>query len=112
RNAIPTPRFLRPLPAIFLLAAILSLIGGAWYAHNNYDALTYRLPRMLHWLAEGRWHWIATPNDRLNYAGTGFEWLQVPIYLLTNSDRALFLLNIASYALLPGLIFGVFRGLG
>ena len=66
-------RFRRPFPAIFLLAAILIFLGGALYAPSNYDALTYRLPRMLNWLAAGQWFWIPTINDRLNYSTTAWE---------------------------------------
>lgn len=97
------------LPAMYSVAAGLALLGGALHPPNNYDALTYRLPRMLHWLAEQRWHWIVTPNARMNFSGLGFEWLQTPLFLLTGGDRLLFLLNWLSFLLMPGLIFGVFR---
>ena len=50
----------RPLPLIFMLTALLAALGGALYAPNNYDALTYRFPRVLHWWAASGWHWIAT----------------------------------------------------
>ena len=58
-------------PAIFLLLASLVFLGGVLYAPNNYDALTYRLPRMLNWLAAGQWFWIPTINERMNYSTTG-----------------------------------------
>lgn len=101
-------RFRRPLPLIFLLTAILAAIGGAVHAPNNYDAMTYRFPRVLHWWAASGWHWIATPIDRLNLSGTGFEWLMMPLFVLTHGDRLFFLINVAAYFLLPGLIFVVF----
>ncbi len=34
--------------------------GGLIHAPANYDGLAYRIPRVLHWLAEGRWHLIET----------------------------------------------------
>ncbi|MEI8342147.1 MAG: hypothetical protein WCH43_11530 [Verrucomicrobiota bacterium] len=105
-------RFRRPLPALFLVCAALAFIGGTLYAPNNYDALTYRFPRVLHWLAEGRWHWIITPNLRMNIYSPGIEWLTAPLFLLTRSDRFFFLLNFIPYLLLPGLIFSSFRQLG
>jgi hypothetical protein len=105
-------RFRRPLPFAFLLLAGLALIGGALYAPTNYDALAYRLPRVLHWLAEGRWHWIHTDFPRLNVRACGSEWLLAPLLALTRSDRLLFLPNIVSFLLLPGLIFSVFTRLG
>jgi hypothetical protein len=105
-------RFGQPLPGLFLGVAVISLIGGALAPPNNYDGLTYRLPRTLHWMAEKQWHWISTPEARMNFSGTGFEWPQTALFSLTNSDRCLFLLNWIPFLLLPGLIFAVLRGFG
>ena len=105
-------RFTRLFPGLFLIYLLAALIGGALYAPTNYDAMTYRLPRLLHWLAEQRWHWIATVNERMNLSATGFEWLMAPFVALTHSDRFLFLINVLGCALLPGLIFGSFTRLG
>jgi hypothetical protein len=105
-------RFRRPLPGIFLVLATLAVVGGLLYAPNNGDALTYRIPRILHWVAEGRWHWIPGAGSRLNYSATGFEWLMLPLLLFTGTDRLFFLINVLSYLLLPGLIFSVFWRLG
>src|SRR5262249_8624306 len=82
------------------------------YAQINLDTLGYRLPRVLHWLTEERWHWIRTCDERMNVAGCGFEWLSAPLLLFTRSDRLDFLINWVSYLLLPGLIFSVFTRLG
>src|SRR5271157_1455951 len=98
-------RFLRPLPLLFLLTAALAIVGGAVHAPNNFDALNYRFPRVLHWWAASGWHWISTPNVRMNLSATGFEWLMMPIFVVTRSDRFFFLINIVSYLLLPGLVF-------
>jgi len=105
-------RFRRPLPAIFLLVAILIFLGGALYAPNNYDALTYRLPRMLNWLAAGHWFWIPTINERMNYATTAWEWIALPFFAVLRSDRVLFLINALGFLLMPGLLFSVFRQTG
>ncbi len=105
-------RFRRPLPFCFGALAVLIFLGGALYAPTHYVALTYHIPRVLHWLAEGRWHWIHTPVERMNYSGCDFEWLCAPLLLFTNSDRALFVLNFIPFLLLPGLIFSVFTRLG
>ena len=56
-------RFRRPLPLAFLIVAALAFLGGAIYAPDNYDALTYRLPRILNWLAAGHWTWISTGDS-------------------------------------------------
>lgn len=100
------------LPRGFFGLALLALLGGLLYAPNNIDALAYRTPRVLHWLAEGRWHWINCPYQRLNVRASGFEWLTAPVLALTHSDRALFLLNIASFLALPGLVFSGLREAG
>jgi hypothetical protein len=104
-------RFRRPLPLIYLVVLVLVFAGAIGHAPNNYDGLTYRLPRMLHWLSTRGWTWIFTNNDRMNYSGTGWEWMALPLLAL-RSDRALFLINAVGFLLLPGLIFSVFRQVG
>jgi len=105
-------RFRRPLPAIFLIVAVLVFLGGALHAPNNYDSLTYRLPRMLNWLDAGHWFWIPTFNERMNYSTTGWEWIAMPFMALLHSDCGLFLINAMGFLLMPGLLFSVFRQLG
>jgi hypothetical protein len=105
-------RFRRPFPFSFLVLAFLSFVGGALHAPTNYDGLAYRLPRSLNWLAEGRWHWIPTEFNRINTRAPGFEWVSTPIIALTSTDRFLFLINIVSFLLLPGLVFALFTRLG
>jgi hypothetical protein len=102
----------RCFPSIFFGAAGLVFLGGLLHAPNNYDALTYRLPRILNWLAAGHWLWIPTINDRMNYSAPAWEWLAAPQFALLHSDRALFLINVAGFFLLPGLLFSVFRQAG
>ena len=105
-------RLARPFPLVFTALAALVFLGGALYPPSNYDGLTYRLPRVLHWLAEGQWHWIHSGNCRMNDRSCGFEWLMTPIFVATKSDRAFFLINYLPFLLLPGLIFSVFTRLG
>jgi hypothetical protein len=105
-------RFCRPFPLAFLILAAMAFLGGALYAPANYDALAYRTPRVLHWLAAGQWHWIHTDFARLNTRTAGFEWLTAPIFLLAGTDRPVFLLNIICFLLLPGRVFAVLTRLG
>jgi len=105
-------RFRRPLPAIFLLTAMLIFLGGALYAPSNYDALTYRLPRLLNWLAAGKWFWVPTINDRMNYSTTAWGWIAMPLLALLRSDRGLFLINAVGFLFMPGLLFSVLRQIG
>ena len=67
---------------------------------------------MLHWLAEGQWHWIHTDFPRVNTRACGIEWLSAPLIAFTKTDRWLFLINAVSFLLLPGLVFSVFRQVG
>lgn len=105
-------RFSRAWPAWFLVLAALLFLGGLLYAPTNHTALTYRTPRVLHWLAEGNWFWIHTENYRMNNRACGIEWLTAPLLLFTKSDRALFLVNFIPFLLLPGMIFSAFTRLG
>lgn len=105
-------RFRRPLPRVFAVAVVLILLGGALYAPTNYDALMYRFPRLLHWWGQSGWHWLSTPVQGMNRSGAGFEWLMMPIFILTHSDRFFFLINLASFLLMPGLIFSAFCAAG
>ncbi len=106
-----TRRFRRPAPMLFLLLAALALIGGALYPPTNIDTNAYRIPRVLHWLGQGQWHWIHTYDPPQNSSGCGFEWLAAPLILFTRTDWLLYLINWVSYLMLPGLIFSVFRRL-
>jgi hypothetical protein len=105
-------RFRRPLPLGFALLSLVASLGGIINAPNNYDTLSYRMPRLLAWLGAGHWTWISTTNQRMNYSAANFEWLSAPLLLISASDRLLFLLNLVPYLLLPGLIFSVYRLLG
>ncbi len=90
----------------------MAFLGGVLYAPTNYDALAYREPRVLHWLAANQWHWIHTIFDRVNDRSCGFEWVSAPFIAIFKTDRFLFLLNFISFLFLPGLIFSVFTRLG
>lgn len=105
-------RFRRLLPLSFAVFSLLVLLSGLLYAPSNHTGLSYRIPRVLHWLAEEGWHWIHTPNYRMNNRACGMEWLSTPLLLFTKSDRALFLLNFVPFLLLPGLCFSVLTRLG
>jgi hypothetical protein len=105
-------RFSRFFPAVFLIFLVLTGLSGLLYAPSNYDGLAYRTPRVLHWLAHQRWYWIPTEFHRLNTRAANFEWLTAPIILFFKTDRPIFLINLCSFAILPGLVFHVFTRLG
>jgi hypothetical protein len=90
------------------LILFAALIGGLMHAPSNYDALSYRTPQLLHWLDQGGWHWIETPNSRMNIASPGFNWLTAPFIILLHTDRISFVVNVVAFALFPGLLFELF----
>ena len=99
-------------PKLWLAFAFAVLVGGLLYHPDNYDYLTYRFPRLLHWSWQHQWYWISTCNNRQNISDTGMEWLMAPFFILFQTDRLFFLINLVSYLFFPGLIFSVFRQLG
>ena len=105
-------RFHRGFPLAFLLIGGLAFLGGLIYTPTNYDALSYRIPRVLHWLDLGHWHWIQTIYPRVNNRSCGIEWVSAPLIAFLKTDRWLFIINIISFFLLPGLIYRVFTRLG
>jgi hypothetical protein len=105
-------RFRHFLPASFALLATLVFLSGLLYAPTDHTGLSYRLPRVLHWLQHGRWFWIHTPNYRMNDRACGIEWLSAPLLLFLKSDRALFLLNFIPFILMPGQLFSVWTRFG
>jgi len=105
-------RFSRTFPFLFLFLSGLAFLGGILHAPNNYDGLTYRLPRMLDWMMAGKWFWIPTINERMNCANTAWEWTAMPFLIFFRSDRAMFLINATGFLLLPGLLFYIMNQLG
>ncbi len=105
-------RSTRLLPKVWLVITVLAFLGGVVHAPDNFDYLTYRFPRLLHWWWEQRWHWIDTVNERMNLSGTTFEWLMAPFFILFRTDRLFFLINFVSYLFLPRLVYSVFTALG
>jgi hypothetical protein len=104
-------RFRRPAPLLFLAIFLLNLLGGVIASPDDWDTRAYRLPRILHWLGQGGWHWIHTADSRMNIAGCVFEWIAAPLVLFLRTDRWMFLVNNLPYLLLPGMLFFVFRRL-
>ena len=105
-------RWRRTLPALWLTVTLLVFVSGTLYHPINYDFLSYRFPRVLHWWWEQKWYWIEIADRRMNYSGTGQEWMLAPWFIFFKSDRLFFLVNFISYLFLPGLVFSVFRRLG
>ena len=61
-------RFLRPLPMIYFGIATLSLVAALRYPPWSFDAVSYRLPRILYWWSAHHWYWIGTLDHRLDFS--------------------------------------------
>src|SRR5512143_1234230 len=94
-------RFRRFFPAAFLVLAAMAILGGFLHPPSNPDGMTQRMPRLLHWLADQRWHWIENVSASFNTHVCGFEWLMAPMFALLKTDRWVFLYNGISYLLIP-----------
>ena len=101
----------KPAALAWMLMAGLCLAGGILYAPSNYDGLSYRLPRILYWWQENRWHWLENADSRMNYSGAGLEWQTLPVMVLSGSDRLIFLLNWIPFLFFPALTFHALRTL-
>ena len=44
----------RVLPLIYLVLLGLVVFGSAWHEPNNFDGLSYRIPKVLYWLDQHR----------------------------------------------------------
>jgi hypothetical protein len=106
-------RWSRPLPLLFGVLALCNFARGLsnWEVHTI-DVRSYRLPRLLHWVFDHGWHWIPTADARMNTRACGFEWMASPFLLIGHSERFVFVLTAATFCLLPGIIFVLFRELG
>jgi hypothetical protein len=100
------------LPGIFALSASLLVIKGLATAPSHGDGLSYRIPRVMHWIYHQQWYWIQAQDGRLNNRGTVSEWLTVPIMLFFGTDRLVFVPNWISYLFFPSLLFPIWRYLG
>jgi hypothetical protein len=81
------------LPALFAISAAMLLLKGLLTLPCHDDGMSYRIPRMLNWIYDHRWHWISSEDPRLDILGTVSEWLGLPALLVFRTDRLLFLPN-------------------
>jgi hypothetical protein len=105
-------RWRRPLPRAFAVLFVLVFAGAVLHPPNNYDALTYRVPQMLHWLSVHRWQWVPVSERHINITPPGQGWFLAPMIAILKTDRLFALPNLICFALLPGLFFSVLRACG
>lgn len=87
----------------FQLMLPLWLVIGitAWiYPPNNYDSMTYHMPRVIHWIQNQSIGYFPTPIDRQNVMGPGAEYLLLFFQLITDSDEIANFVQFLSFILL------------
>ena len=85
--------------APFLILLALIILAGTIYPTAVLDSLSYRIPRILMWLQEGRVHFIDNPDARLNFMTPVWEFASTPIYQ-ASGFRFLWLGSAVSWCLL------------
>src|SRR5438105_14682313 len=48
--------FRKPFPLVFLVLSTMVFLVVGIYSQSNYDALAYRIPRVVHWFVLVVWH--------------------------------------------------------
>lgn len=85
---------------ILLLLGIMAAIAPP----NTWDAMTYHLPRIMHWLQQGSVAHYPTANLRQLYQTPGAEYAMLHLYALGGSDRWL---NVVQWLSAIGCLVGV-----
>ncbi len=104
------PRFRWPRQGVvrlFVCLLLATLVGAVSQRISHFDTLSYRLPRVLQYLGENRWHWIRTSEFRMNAVAPGIEWIWTPIFAFKAPEHLVNALGSLYYLFLPGLVFGV-----
>jgi hypothetical protein len=102
----------RPLPLLYLVIFVLVVLGSVWHAPNNFDGLSYRAARVLFWLKAHHWCWIHSPYGPINHTLPNYEWLTVPMFLVTGGFHSTVVINWIAFLLVPPLFFSFLRALG
>ncbi len=74
--------------AVITLALVLFLgVVAALAPSTSWDALSYHLPRVVHWIQDGGVDHFPTNNERQIEFGPGGAFIQTTVFLLLDSDR-------------------------
>lgn len=108
---IEKPVWFEKVPAlevfwIFMTAGIICLVGinGFWAAPNNWDSMTYHLPRVMHWIENRSVEHYPTPILRQLYQPPGSEFLMLHFQILAQNDR--FANGVQWFSLLGAVLMG------
>jgi len=90
----------------FIVLSILAITGFIAFVSppNNWDSMTYHLPRIMHWAAQGSLEHFPTDIPRQNLFPPGAEYMLLHIFLLTSNDQWF---NLLQWSALVGSCLGV-----
>jgi hypothetical protein len=93
-NLVRVPEILRSLKVFewaCLFSIVLILLVNAFVAFiappNNWDSMTYHLPRVMHWAANASVYFYPTDIERQLFISPGAEYALLHILFLTGDDR-------------------------
>ena len=86
---------LKPLLPIAILT-LLKIYEGYYIAQNNWDSMSYHLPRYLHWLQNESLEFYFTTIQRQNISPVLPDYLFSITYIIFGNDKFIFLVNIIS----------------
>lgn len=72
------------------VALFLKLIEGIFIAQNNWDSMSYHLPRYLHWIQNGSLDFFITPEQRQNISPVLPDYLLGTMYIIFDNDFFIF----------------------
>jgi 4-amino-4-deoxy-L-arabinose transferase-like glycosyltransferase len=102
RHVVRPPWPVGAVLAAIALLLVLILTTGLASAPNNYDSMTYHLPRVMHWLQSESVAHYYTPITRQLYQPPFAEYAISHVISLTRTDRFAFLIQ--WFALLGGAV--------
>lgn len=101
--------------ALLVITALL-LLRSTWVAvftvPNNYDSMTYHLPRIIYWLKHGNVNYFDTVDSRLCVSPVLGEYINLHIIALAGNDVFVNMVQNASGYLCVVYIYGIIRELG
>ena len=76
---------------IICFVGFMTFLSGLLISPNNWDSLTYHLPRYLHWFENRNLSFFYTSNNRQNFSPILPDLLYAQFYTIFSSDKFIFL---------------------
>ncbi|MFI3238434.1 MAG: glycosyltransferase family 39 protein [Lachnospiraceae bacterium] len=105
-----------------LMMKCIVMAFGTWYVYlmylayvtipNNWDSMTYHLPRVMHWMQNESVGYYATNIDRQVVSPVLSEYLLLHTYLLSGTQQYVNLIQNLSFIISAVVIYGIAKKLG